>query len=240
MDAENRPVVTQLHAGWAWYRACRGSRDARRAGDDPDQESASMTSTSIRRPLAFASIVLLGLAAVPAAGAGPVGDQLRARLDRVVGVLEDRSLKARPEARRTALRGAATEIFDFTEITRRALGRHWQTATPTERGELVLLFTALLERSYVSRVEQFNGERIAMAGESLDGELATVRTRLVSRSGTETAVDYRLHRVGDRWLAYDVSVEGVSLVANYRAQFNKIIRASSAQGLVERLRAKQE
>jgi len=199
-----------------------------------------MILTSIRRALVFSSIFALGLAAVPDAGAGPVGDQLRSRLDRVVGILEDRSLKTRPEVRRTELRGAATEIFDFTEITRRSLGRHWQAATPAEREELVQLFTALLERSYVDRVEQFNGERITLAGEVLDGELATVRTRLVSKSGTETAVDYRLHRVGDRWLAYDVSVEGVSMVANYRAQFNKIIQASSAQGLVQRLRAKQE
>ena len=199
-----------------------------------------MILTSIRRALVFSSIFALGLAAVPDAGAGPVGDQLRSRLDRVVGILEDRSLKTRPEVRRTELRGAATEIFDFTEITRRSLGRHWSAATPAEREELVLLFTALLERSYVGRVEQFNGERITIAGESLDGELATVRTRLVSKGGVETAVDYRLHRVGDRWMAYDVSVEGVSMVANYRAQFNKIIQASSAQGLVQRLRAKQE
>jgi phospholipid transport system substrate-binding protein len=196
--------------------------------------------TSIRRALVFASVLSLGLAAVADAGAGPVGDQLRSRLDRVVAILEDQSLKDRPEARRTALRGAATEIFDFTEITRRSLGRHWQAATPAEREELVLLFTARLERSYVGRVEQFNGERIAMAGESLDGELATVRTRLVTKNGVETAVDYRLHRVGDRWMAYDVSIEGVSLVANYRAQFNKIISASSTQGLVQRLRARQE
>jgi phospholipid transport system substrate-binding protein len=199
-----------------------------------------MTSTLIRHALVFTSVFGVGLAAVPDAGAGPVGDQLRSRLDRVVGILEDRALKARPDVRRTALRGAAAEIFDFTEITRRSLGRHWQAATPAEREELVLLFTALLERSYVGRVEQFNGERLAIAAESLDGELATVRTRLVSKSGTATAVDYRLHRVGDRWMAYDVSVEGVSLVANYRAQFNRIIQASSAQGLVQRLRAKQE
>jgi phospholipid transport system substrate-binding protein len=195
---------------------------------------------SIRRALVFATIVALSLIAVPRANAGQVSDQLRSRLDRVVSILEDRSLRPRPEARRTELRGAATEIFDFTEITRRSLGRHWQAATPAEREELVQLFTALLERSYVDRVEQFNGERITLAGEVLDGELATVRTRLVGKSGTETAVDYRLHRVGDRWLAYDVSVEGVSMVANYRAQFNKIIQASSAQGLVQRLRAKQE
>lgn len=196
--------------------------------------------TGMNRALVCATVFALGLAAAPAAPAGEVGDQLRGRLDRVVQVLEDPALKVRPEARRTALRGAATEIFDFTEITRRSLGRHWQAATPAERDELVYLFTALLERSYVGRVEQFNGERVAVVGETLDGELATVRTRLVSKSGTETAVDYRLYRTGDRWLAYDVSVEGVSLVANYRAQFNKIIQASSAQGLVQRLRTKQE
>ena len=196
--------------------------------------------TGMNRALAFASVFALSLAAAPAALAGEVGDQLRGRLDRVVQILEDPALKARPEARRTALRGVATEIFDFTEITRRSLGRHWQTATPAERDELVHLFTALLERSYVGRVEQFNGERVAVVGETRDGELATVRTRLVSKNGTETAVDYRLSRAGDRWLAYDVSVEGVSLVANYRAQFNKIIQASSAEGLVQRLRAKQE
>ena len=199
-----------------------------------------MTATSLRRTLVFASVFALGLGAVVDVEAGPVGDQLRSRLDRVVGILEDRSLRDQPQARRAALRGASTEIFDFTEITRRSLGRHWQAATPAEREELVLLFTALLERSYVSRVEQFNGERIAMAGEALDGELAIVRTRVVSKGGTETAVDYRLHRVGERWLAYDISIEGVSLVASYRAQFNTIIRASSAQGLVQRLRAKQE
>lgn len=196
--------------------------------------------TSTRRALAFALVVALGVAAAPDAGAGQVGDGLRSRLDHVIGILEDRSLTARPEARRTALRAAATEIFDFVEITRRSLGRHWRTVTPAEREELVQLFSALLERSYVGRVEQFNGERIVIAGESLDGELATVRTRLVSRSGTETVIDYRLYRTGDRWMAYDVSVEGVSLVANYRAQFDKIIQASSAQGLVRRLRAKQE
>jgi phospholipid transport system substrate-binding protein len=158
----------------------------------------------------------------------------------VVTILEDPILKGRPDERRVALRGAATDIFDFTEITRRSLGRHWQAATPVEREELVLLFTALLERSYLGRIEQYTGERIAVVGEALDGELATVRTRLVSKGGTETAVDYRLYRVGDRWMAYDVSVEGVSLVANYRSQFNKIIQASSAQALVKRLRAKQE
>jgi phospholipid transport system substrate-binding protein len=195
---------------------------------------------TIRRVFVIGSIFALGLVMARDAAASQVSDQLRCRIDRVVTILEDPVLTVRPEERRVALRGAATDIFDFTEITRRSLGRHWQAATPAEREELVLLFTALLERSYLSRIEQYTGERIAVVGEALDGELATVRTRLMSKGGTETAVDYRLYRAGDRWMAYDVSVEGVSLVANYRAQFNKIIQASSAQALVKRLRAKQE
>jgi len=195
---------------------------------------------SIRHTLVIIGIVALGLAVTSEADAGPAGEQLRSRLDRVIGILEDGTLKARPEARRAALRGAATEIFDFNEITRRSLGRHWQTATPAEREELTRLLTALLERAYLGRIEQYSGERFMMTGETVDGDLATVRTRLQGKSGVETLVDYRLHQVGDRWLAYDVAVEGVSLVANYRAQFNKIIQTSSAQALVKRLRAKQE
>ena len=194
--------------------------------------------------LAISLVLSAGVArdafAREAAPAGPATEQLRARVERVVAILEDPQLKAKPAARRTALRGAATEIFDFTEITRRSLGRHWQAASPSEREDLVALMTALLERSYLSRIEQYSGERIVFAGETAEADLATVRTRLLSKGGVETPVDYRLYKVGDRWMVYDVTVEGVSLVANYRAQFNKIIQTSSAQGLVERLRAKQD
>jgi phospholipid transport system substrate-binding protein len=79
-----------------------------------------------------------------------------------------------------------------------------------------------------------------MAGETVDGDLATVRTRLQRKGGIDMPVDYRLYRAGDRWLAYDVAVEGVSLIANYRAQFNRILQRSSAQALVKRLRATLE
>jgi phospholipid transport system substrate-binding protein len=195
---------------------------------------------SIRCALVIASVLAAGLGIARTALAGPPSDQLRSRIDRVVGILEDPALKARPEARRAALRGAAGDIFDFAEITRRSLGRHWQSATPAEREELTRLLTALLERAYLGRLEQYSGERVVLAGEAVDGELATVRTRLVARGGLEIPVDYRLYRAGDRWVAYDVAVEGVSLVANYRAQFNKIIQTSSAQVLVQRLRARQE
>jgi phospholipid transport system substrate-binding protein len=194
----------------------------------------------IRRTFVLLGVIALGVVVAREAGAGPVGDQLRSRIDHVVGILEDPIMKIRPEERRRALRDAAGEIFDFTEITRRSLGRHWQTATPAEREELVALFTARLERAYLERLEQYDGERISVVGDLVDGDLATVRTRLVSKDGVETPVDYRLYRQGERWLAYDITVEGVSLVAAYRAQFNTIVRASSTQALVARLRAKQQ
>lgn len=198
-----------------------------------------MTATR-RRSLVLVTVVALGLAVARDAAAGPATDQLRGGIDRVIGVLEDPGLKARPDARRAAIRTAASDIFDFTELTRRSMGRHWQTATPGERQQIAQLMAALLERSYIGRIEQYNGERITYLGEAADGDVATVRTRLVSRGGLETPVDYRLHRVGQRWMVYDLSVEGVSLVANYRAQFNRILQSGPTQVLVERLRAKQE
>ena len=196
----------------------------------------------IRRlqPRVLVTAFALTLALVGEALAGAPIEQLRGRIDHVVGILDDGGLKARPAERRAALRGAAAEIFDFTEITRRALGRHWQTVTPAERDELVRLLTGLLEHAYMGRIEQYTGERIAFVGESLEGDLAIVRTRLVGKSGIDIPVDYRLYRAGDRWLAYDITVEGVSLVASYRAQFNRIIQTSSTQALVERLRARQQ
>jgi phospholipid transport system substrate-binding protein len=192
------------------------------------------------RPLVLVTLLALGPAMAREAAAGMPTDQLRERIDRVVSILDDSSLKADPAARQAALRDVAGQIFDFTEITKRALGRHWLTASPAEREELVQLLTSLLERSYMGRIEQYSGERISFVGESVDGDIAVVRTHFVTRSGTAIPVDYRLSRAGDRWLAHDVTIEGVSLVANYRAQFNKIIQTSSTHALVERLRAKQE
>ena len=203
-----------------------------------------MLTTSRALALAITVMLTAGVArdaaAAAAAETGAPTEQLRSRVERVVAILEDAQLKTKPATRRAALRTAASDIFDFTEITRRSLGRHWQTLNPAEREDLVAVMTALLERSYLSRIEAYSGERIVFAGETAEADLATVRTKLVGKGGVETPVDYRLYKVGDRWLVYDVTVEGVSLVANYRAQFNKILQTSSAQGLVERLRAKQE
>ena len=178
-----------------------------------------------------------------AAWAGAPTDQLRGRVDRVLRVLDDPALKAdaRTAERRATIRSIALEIFDFRELSQRALARHWQGRSPAEREEFTQLFADLLERSYVGKIETYSGgEKIQYVGETADGDQVTVRTRIVTKAGTEIPVDYRMHRVGDRWLVYDVAIEGVSLVANYRAQFNKIIQTSSFKGLVDKLKAKKE
>jgi phospholipid transport system substrate-binding protein len=191
--------------------------------------------------LVLASALALVLLAGRGASAATPTDQLREYVNRTVKVLEDPDLRkeSRTQARRAALRGIANEVFDFEEMTKRALARHWQARTPAEREEFVQLFAKLLEGSYTSKIELYRGEKINYLGELVEGDLATVRTRILTKQGAEVPVDYRMHHRGDRWLVYDVAIEGISLVANYRSQFNKIIQTSSYQELVARMKAKE-
>ena len=186
--------------------------------------------------------LLVGLAVVRPVAAGEPLEQLKSQLDRAVKTLDDPAFKppSRAGERRTAVRRIAEDIFDFGETARRSLAHHWQARTPAEREEFVRLFADLLERSYISKIALFNGERITYVGETVDGDAAVVRTKIISRQGTELPIDYRMLRRGGRWLVYDVIIEGVSLVANYRSQFNKIIQTSSYQELVKKMKTKQE
>jgi phospholipid transport system substrate-binding protein len=174
--------------------------------------------------------------------AGVPTDQLRGQIDRVIKVLEDPELKKEGHVkdRRAAVRKIANDIFDFSETARRSLGRHWQGRTDAERNEFVQLFSDLLERSYISKIETYGGEKIAYLGDNIDGDQARVQTKLVAKGGSEIPIEYRMHKKGDRWLVYDVVIEGVSLVANYRTQFNKIIQTSSFQELVNKMKNKQQ
>ena len=195
-----------------------------------------------RRGFALAVVVLAAAVLGSPAWAGTPTEQLKSQIDRVLKVLDDPDLKKENRARdrRASVRRIANDIFDFSETAKRSLARHWQSRTPAEREEFVQLFGDLLERSYISKIELYGGEKIGYIGESMDGDLATVRTRIVTRHGTEIPIDYKMHTLGSRWLVYDVTIEGVSLVANYRTQFNKIIQTSSYAELVKRMKTKQE
>ncbi len=173
--------------------------------------------------------------------AGVPTEQLRTSVDQVIVILQDPSLKAESKVpeRRAAVRKEADNIFDFEETAKRALGPHWQKLTEPQRREFVSLFTDLLERAYLSKIDQYSGEKLTYVGDTVDGDLAIVRTRFVTKNGTEVPVEYRMVRRGDRWLVYDVVIEGISLVNNYRSQFNKIIQTSSYDELVSRMKTSQ-
>jgi phospholipid transport system substrate-binding protein len=196
----------------------------------------------MRRLVVPLFLLTLIMAAGRPAHAGVPTDQLKGSIDRVLAILQDPALKqpAKLDERRQKIRAVANEIFDWQETGKRALARHWQGRTPQEREEFTKLFAELLERSYVGKIEAYTGEKIVYGEETLDGDQATVRTKLVTKSGTQIPIDYQMQKVEDRWRVYDVKIENVGLVANYRSQFNRIIQQSGYPDLVQRLKTKQE
>ena len=196
-----------------------------------------MTHPRIARAVAV-GLLVLGLA--PGAVAGPATDRLKPEIERVLATLENPALRGdgKAQERRLALRSITDGVFDWTEMSRRALGRHWSARTPAEQQEFIELFRDLIERAYLSKIERYTGEPIAFLSESLDGDLATVRTGITTKQNQDVSIDYRMSRQGDRWLVYDVLVESISLIANYRTQFDGIIKTSSYQELVRKLKAR--
>ena len=188
----------------------------------------------------IAAFLLVG--ALDPAWAGPPTDTLRDYTEAVQKVLDDPALKAedRRHERRAAVRKLAAEAFDVQETARRALGPHWQHRSPAEREEFVQLFADLLERTYIAKVDLYGGERLRFTDERVDGDTAVVRARVVTRQGTEVPLEGRMHKRGERWLIYDVVIENISLINNYRAQFDRIIRTSSYADLIKRLRNRGE
>jgi phospholipid transport system substrate-binding protein len=189
----------------------------------------------------LATAGLLILSTVQGGWAATAQEQLKGAIERVVSTLDSAAMKGEAKAaeRRAAVRQIANEIFDFGEIARRSLGRYWQPLSEAQRTEFVGLFSDLLERSYISKIELYGGEKIIYSGERVDGDLAIVSTKIITKNGTEVPIDYRLFRRGDNWKVYDVNIEGISLVSNYRTQFNKIIQSNGFNTLVERMKAKQ-
>ncbi len=190
------------------------------------------------RPWSVIGVALPVLFTVQGAWAGPPTDQLKPAVERVIRILQDPALNGEGKAaeRRGAIRNISEGIFGWREMAKRSLGAHWRERTEAEREEFVRLFRDLLERRYVSTIERYSGERITYSGDSVDGNQAIVRTRFLTKQGQEIRIDYRMMRHGDRWLIYDVLIENVGLVGNYRTQFNQIIRTSSFEELVNKMR----
>lgn len=177
----------------------------------------------------------------PVARAGVATDQIRATVDRALAVLQDPRLKseARTQERREKLRQILYARFDFSEMARRSLGSHWRKRTPKEQEEFVQLFTSLLEKAYVDRIESYNNETFRYPRETLDGSYADVESRIVTQKGEQFTILYKAHIVDGQWKVYDVVIENISLVNNYRSQFNRVITNESYEELVRRMKEKQ-
>ncbi len=179
-------------------------------------------------------LMVAGAAASPVVGPR---EAVESAIVRVMSVIQDGEVNGKVVVdRRAEVRRIAHELFDFDEISRRALSRHWTERTPEERAEFVVLFGELLERSYVNRSEAYTGDKLTFVGEALDGSFATVRSKVVTQRRSETVLDYRMHLRDGRWQVYDVLIDGVSFVSTYRSQFDRVIQAESYGALVERLR----
>jgi len=174
--------------------------------------------------------------------AGEPTDQIKETTHKILSILADPSLKSPSltQERRSSIRRTIDERFNWEEMTRRSLARYWDPRTAEEKKEFVRLYSDLLERTYMDKIEGYSGEKVIYGGESTDNDYAVVKVKIVTKKNTDIRVEYRLKKEGNKWLVYDISIEGVSLVNNYRTQFNSIISQSSYENLIKRLRDKVE
>lgn len=174
------------------------------------------------------------------ASAGVPTDQMRVTVDRVLVILKDPALNSAgaKEARRAELSKAIFPRFDFEEMAKRSLGAEWRRRTPEEQKEFTRLFTELLKNSYVDSIESYHSDKVIYRRESQDGDYADVGTKVINDGGEEFTIDYRLNLDGSQWKVYDVVIENISIVNNYRSQFNRILGRSSFAELLRTIREK--
>jgi phospholipid transport system substrate-binding protein len=194
-----------------------------------------------RGALAIGAQLIFGLLAtqIPAVAAGPPTEAVKSTINEVIGILQDESLKKPEKAdeRRQRLEKAVSGRFSYEEMAKRSLGAQWQTLNEQQRNEFVDAFKTFLSNSYADRITGYSGEQVQYLNERLEQGYAEVRTKVTSNK-SEIPLDYRLLNKGGDWRVYDVVIDGVSLISNYRGQFSKIIKSSGYDELVDKLRKK--
>lgn len=195
-------------------------------------------SSPVRETAAGVAVGLLLAGSVTAATSVESPTEIvRSTINEVIRILDDPALKdqAKLMPRRRMLEEVIARRFDYEEMSKRALAANWTPLTAAQRAEFVELFKSFLSDRYAEKIEGYSGEQVSYLSERIDGHFAEVRTKLVSRK-VEIPMDYRLIEKAGKWHAYDIIVDGVSLVKNYRSQFASIIRSSSYDELARRLR----
>jgi phospholipid transport system substrate-binding protein len=194
----------------------------------------------IRQLLFHGIIVALTLCWVVPVRAGLPTEQLKEKIDTIRKILDDPGLKDRKAARIEFIMNVVDTMVDWQDATKRALGIHWKKRTPQEREEFTALFKDLLKKTYSDKLDLYTGEEIIFNSENIDGDYALVKAKIVNKKrGTNFAIDFRLLKNGDKWFTYDISIEGISVLNNYRVQFDEIIVSSSYEDLVKKMKNKQ-
>ena len=183
---------------------------------------------------------MASLASLTRAQAGAPLDLVRTTVDRAIQILKDPKLSSpdKKKERVDRLREALDAIFDYEEMAKRALGYHWRQRTRAEQEEFVKLFREFLQRVYSDKIGLYGGEQVRFGREVMDDEFAQVESTIIQPKGEEIAVVYKLRQVNGQWKVYDAIVENISIVNNYRSQFDRMISSSSYEALVKRLRGK--
>jgi len=198
-----------------------------------------MKETFLRLQWVWLTGILYFLVPAPVIAGAPT-DQTRDCVDKILAILKNPELRSdgRKKERRERLRAIIYPRFDFAEMARRSLGSHWSRRPPQEQQQFVKLFTELLENSYVEKIESYNGETVSYLREKRDKDHAEVLTNIVTAKGEEFSINYSLHLVGGERKIYDIVVENISLVNNYRSQFNRILVNATFDELLKKLQAK--
>jgi len=194
----------------------------------------------LRRSWTPVVAILYLLVAVSTRAGGPT-DELRGAIEKVQTILNDPQLKAagKKGERLDKLRQVIQPKFDFTEMAKRSLGTNWQRRNPEEQRDFVKVFTDLLENAYVDSIDSYDGEKVVFTNEKQDKEYGEVNTKIVTKKGEEFSVNYKLHQASGNWKVYDVVIENISIVNNFRSQFNRVIAKSSYEDLLRTMKEKR-
>lgn len=187
----------------------------------------------------FLAAILL-LLSPGSAAAGEPTEEIRAAVSRGVEILNGAKLDGGKDKAETIgrLKNVVYPLFDFEEMAKRSLGAHWRRLDPQRQKEFVTLFTDLLEKTYANSINLFDGQKVVYTGETVDQDYAEVGTKIITKKGEAFSAVYKLRRVDGKWKVYDVVAEGISVVNNYRSQFNRVIVNSSLDELMKRLKEK--
>ena len=190
------------------------------------------------RRFAFIFAALMAVYSGEPAHAGEPTEAIRGAVNQGVETLKNAKLDNQKQRHQVIdrLRQIVYPLFDFNEMAMRSLGPHWRRINPQQRQEFVATFTALLEKTYADQIDLYNGQQVVYSGENIDGDYAQVDSRIIDTNGQTYSVVYRLHKVDGKWRIYDIVAENISIVNNYRSQFNRVISKSSFEELLKTMK----